>query len=263
MIDEVVILAAGKSRRMDSALNKVLEPLAGRPMIAHVLDIARELGVLAPIVVVGHQAEAVTGAASAVAGMMPIFVTQADPAGGTGDAVMAARDYLAGEYVAVLYGDMPFVRAETLYRLATLVREQAAVMGIVTTPIDVASHFGRMLRNSKGDVIGIVEWQNATDEQRAITEGNAGIYVFLTAWLLAALPTVTPNPVNNEIYLTDLVERAVSGQQKVVAIKASDPREAHGINTPEELARARELTHQGFDFTDFQSKIMVDKLHRK
>lgn len=238
MIDEAIVLAAGKSTRMESQKNKVLENLAGRPMIHYVLDTVAELGIMAPIVVVGHQADEVTAQAKAYQGVLsPIFVTQENPAGGTGDAVNAARDFLAGEFVAVLYGDMPFIRAETLYGLAEALG-QDAVMGMVTTPIEPTSHFGRVLRSAHGDVKAIVEWKNANDEERQIAEGNLGVYVFRTQWLLAALPSLKQNPVTHEVYLTDLVDIAITGKQRVVAIPLTNEDEATGVNTRDELLRA-------------------------
>ena len=238
MIDEVIILAAGKSTRMESQKNKVLENLAGRPMIHHVLDTTSQLGVLSPIVVIGHQAVEVTAAVEAYGKLTPIFVEQENPAGGTGDAVAAAASFLAGEYVAVLYGDMPFIQAETLFNLGAAVTDAEAVIGLMTTKIMSDSHFGRVTRGAGDEVTGIVEWRNASEDQRQITEGNAGVYVFRTQWLLAALPHLTPNAVTGEIYLTDLVALAVDTHQPVVTQLVTNPREALGVNTPSELAAA-------------------------
>lgn len=240
MIDEVVILAAGKSTRMESQKNKVLENLAGRPMIQYVLDTTSELGILAPIVVIGHQATEVTAAVKNYGKLTPIFVEQENPAGGTGDAVAVAASFLAGEYVAVLYGDMPFIQAETLFSLGAAVTEAEAVLGLMTTKIASDSHFGRVTRDAAGGVTGIVEWKNASEEQRQITEGNVGVYVFRTQWLLAALPRLAPNSVTGELYLTDLVALAVETHQSVVTQLVTNPREALGVNTPSELAVAEE-----------------------
>lgn len=239
MIDEVLVLAAGKGTRMGSETNKVLKDLGGRPMIHHVLDTVSQLGIMAPVVVVGHQADQVTAAVNLYGSTFsPIFVDQDNPVGGTGDAVRIASAYLAGEFVAVLYGDMPFVQAETLFNLGAAVAESEAVMGLMTTKISVDSHFGRILRDSAGKVAGIVEWKVASESERQITEGNVGVYVFRTSWLMAALPHLAPNSVTNEVYLTDLVALAVDGHQAVVTQLVANPREALGVNTPSELATA-------------------------
>jgi bifunctional UDP-N-acetylglucosamine pyrophosphorylase / glucosamine-1-phosphate N-acetyltransferase len=240
-----VVLAAGEGTRMRSPLPKVLHIVAGRPMLDHVLTAVAAL-VPPPdpvVIVVGRQADEVRATAAARAGELGLevaFATQGERRG-TGHAVQQAAPAAAGRAptVLVVYGDVPLVTPDTLRRLLIVHRDACdGAVTMVTTLIDDPSGYGRVVRRDDraGDVARIVEDRVATDAEREIREINAGLYAFDDAWLWPALDRLTPSA-GGEIYLTDLVDRAVAGGRRVVAVTA-DPLEVAGVNTPAELARA-------------------------
>ena len=178
---QIVILAAGQGKRMRSGLPKVLHPLAGRPLLAHVLDTARALKAQRIVVVHGHGAEAVR-AAFPDAGIA--WALQPEQLG-TGHAVQQAMPHLeAGGDVLVLYGDVPLVREATLRRLLEAAREGLAVL---TVELDDPAGYGRVLRDQAGRVARIVEHKDASPSERAVREVNAGFYALsaprLAGWL--------------------------------------------------------------------------------
>ena len=201
----VVILAAGMGTRMKSDLPKVLHRLCGRPMLAYVVDAARELTGTRPLVVVGHRAELVRQALGDSAN--PVVQ---EPQLGTGHAVMQAQTALEGQAdtVLVLYGDTPFITVETLRAMLDRhAREQATATILTFRPPDPL-RLGRIVRDDAGHVRAIVEFKEATPEQLAIREVNSGILCFRADWLwshIASLPVK-----HGERYLTDLVEIAVA-----------------------------------------------------
>jgi len=228
---DVVILAAGKGKRMRSDLPKVLHPLAGRALLAHVLDAAQALGPRRVVVVVGHGGEAVRGAL-ARAGVD--FVTQ-EPQLGTGHAVMQALPRLEkGGAVLVLYGDVPLIEPETLRPLAGAAAKGR--LALLTQQLENPRGYGRILRGKAGGVTGIVEEKDATQEQRAIREVNTGILAAPRAKLDAWLARLGNDNAQGEYYLTDVVALAAGDG---VAIDAHAPRSAEeclGVNSKAELA---------------------------
>jgi len=228
---DVVILAAGKGKRMRSDLPKVLHPLAGRALLAHVLDAAQALGPRRVVVVVGHGGEAVRGAL-ARAGVD--FVTQ-EPQLGTGHAVMQALPRLEkGGAVLVLYGDVPLIEPETLRPLAGAAAKGR--LALLTQQLENPRGYGRILRGKAGGVTGIVEEKDATQEQRAIREVNTGILAAPRAKLDAWLARLGNDNAQGEYYLTDVVALAAGDG---VAIDTHAPRSAEeclGVNSKAELA---------------------------
>ena len=228
----VVILAAGMGTRMKSDLPKVLHRLCGRPMLAYVVDAARELTGTRPLVVVGHRAELVCQAL----GDSAESVVQ-EPQLGTGHAVMQAQAALKGkaDTVLVLYGDTPFITVETLRAMLDHhTREQAAATILTFRPLDPL-RLGRIVRDDAGHVRAIVEFKEATPDQLAIREVNSGILCFRADWLwshLASLPVK-----HGERYLTDLVEMAVAEGGTVAALE-SDADKVMGIDDRARLAWA-------------------------
>src|SRR5262245_13680282 len=166
----VVILAAGQGKRMNSDLPKVLQPLAGRPLLAHVIESARQLDPQSIHVVYGHGGERVR---EALADAPVQWVLQAEQLG-TGHALMQAMPTIGDEAtVLVLYGDVPLVRAETLQRLVAQAPAQSiAVLSVV---LEDASGYGRIVRDASGNVVRIVEEKDATTKERAIREVNTGL----------------------------------------------------------------------------------------
>ncbi|HOD05653.1 MAG TPA: bifunctional UDP-N-acetylglucosamine diphosphorylase/glucosamine-1-phosphate N-acetyltransferase GlmU [Anaerolineaceae bacterium] len=232
-----IILAAGQGVRMRSALPKVLHEIGGRPLLRHVLQAVTGAGLPQPVVVVGHGAEAVRAAVGADARC----VTQTQQLG-TANAVQAAEELLTGQtdLVLVVNGDMPLLTAETLARLVALQTANPGPLTLLTLITPDPRGFGRIVRDRAGAVQAIVEEAQATPEQRAITELNAGAYCFRAGWLWSALRRIPLSP-KGEYYLTDTVALAVAEGLAVQAVCLDDPTEAMGINTRVHLAEAEAL----------------------
>ena len=232
----VVILAAGQGKRMRSDLAKVLHPLAGRPLIAHVLDACAAAGVAQSIAVVGHQREAV---AAAVAGRALCAVQERQL--GTGDAVRSAMALVRHPTVLVLCGDAPLVPAALL--LAVLDRHRregnrcTAVAGEMADP----TGYGRMITDAAGRLRAIVEHRDATPEQHQVRLVNSGIYAFAAADLADCLQRLRPDNSQGEYYLTDVVRLLVDDGLPVGLEVTPDADAVLGINTPEDLARAEAI----------------------
>ncbi len=249
----VVILAAGQGKRMKSNLPKVLHPLAGRPMIQHVVDAAGTLNPARLVVVVGHGADQVRAALSMQE--KPVFpektgfyqetqvtfVEQTERRG-TGHAVMQAQTVLHDCHgVLVLYGDVPLVRPTTLQALWDRYRAGNSPLAMLIVTGDESRGFGRVVRDEAGRVQAIVEEAECTPEQLAIRELNPGVYCFDAGWLwshLPQLPLHTDKRDSGEYFLTDLVAMAVAEGHEISYLISHDPLEALGINTPEHLAEA-------------------------
>jgi len=227
---EILVLAAGLGKRMRSSLPKVLHPLAGRPLLAHVLDTARELAPRKTIVVHGHGAEQVK---EAFPEKHIEWVLQAEQLG-TAHAVMQAMPRVSADAdVLLLYGDVPLVRAATLKRLLDAAREGLAVL---TADLENPAAYGRVVRDGSGQVKRIVEQRDASEAERAIREINAGFYALSARRLSGWLKKIDNRNAQKEYYLTDLVGLAVAEGTPVVAVKAADAWEAAGVNSKGELA---------------------------
>ena len=226
---EVIILAAGRGRRMQSALPKVLHPLAGRPLLAHVLATARGLSPLRLHVVVGYAAQAVTESLEAP----DITWVHQSEQRGTGHAVLQALPGVDDDAtVLVLYGDVPLLRSETLARLT----QQAPAL--LSAQRDDPGGYGRVLRDHSGQFQGVVEHGDATPAQRAIGEINTGVLAFPAAWLKDYLPRVGNANAQGEYYLPDVLSMAVDEGRRVAAVRANCADDAMGINDRKQLARA-------------------------
>jgi len=232
-----VILAAGQGTRMKSNLPKVLHPLAGRPMVLHAIDLARAVSPEKPVLVVGHGA----GQVQAIVGDEAHFVLQ-EPQLGTGHAVQQAESLLRfqTDLVLVFYADMPLLRPETLRALVETQMSNPGPLTMLTVLADDPRGFGRILRNSNGSVVAIIEEAQATPEQKAIRELNAGAYCFRADWLWEALKRVPLSP-KGEYYLTDTVGLAAADGLDVCALTLEDSQEAIGINTRLHLAEAEAI----------------------
>ena len=231
MRPQVVILAAGQGKRMHSALPKVLHPLAGRPLLAHVVSVAREIAAEQICVVHGHGGEQVR---AAVSGSDIVHALQS-PQLGTGHALQQALPGLGkAPLTLVLYGDVPLVRAETLQRLLD---GAGGEVGLLTVVMDDPQGYGRILRNKAGRVTGIVEQKDATPAQRRIREINTGIMALPTARLAGWLSKLQNNNAQKEYYLTDVIALAVKDRVAVNGVKAADAGEAMGVNSRAQLAQ--------------------------
>ncbi len=230
----IIILAAGQGTRMHSDLPKVLHPLGGRPMVFYALEAARGLTSMPPVLVIGHGADEVRR----TVGEAVTYVEQREQLG-TGHAVLQCRAALEdrADEVLILYADMPLLTDATLRRVVDTRRERGAVLSILTVVAEDPRGFGRVVRRPDGSVARIVEEADATEEERAIRELNAGVYACDASWLWEHLPALPLRP-KGEYYLTDLVEMAADEGRTVVAVPADDPTEALGINTRVHLAEA-------------------------
>jgi bifunctional UDP-N-acetylglucosamine pyrophosphorylase/glucosamine-1-phosphate N-acetyltransferase len=227
---EIIVLAGGQGKRMHSALPKVLHPLAGRPLLAHVLDAARALAPRKIIVVNGYGADEVR---AAFPDPTIEWVLQAEQLG-TGHAVQQALPRLTADaHVLILYGDVPMVRAETLRRLLEASQKGVAVL---TAEVANPTGYGRIVRASAGRVARIVEQKDATPGEAAIREINAGFFALTSGQLSAWLGKITNQNAQKEYYLTDIVALAGADDVPVFAVKVDDRWEIAGVNSKQDLA---------------------------
>ncbi|MGQ4808831.1 Bifunctional protein GlmU [Candidatus Entotheonellaceae bacterium PAL068K] len=231
----IVILGAGKGTRMQSSLPKVMHPLAGRPLLSYVLDLALRLVPQRLLVVVGYQAEAVR----ALCELRGVTCVVQEPQLGTGHAVMQTALHLAdfqGD-VLVLYGDVPLLQLATLRRLWRQHQKHRASVTVLTVILDDPTGYGRIVRDAQGRLLRITEERDATEAERAIAEVNSGMYYFQAQFLYRALRQVEHNNAQGEQYLTDVVAVAVAEGHSVAHKVAPDPEEIMGVNTRLDLAR--------------------------
>jgi bifunctional UDP-N-acetylglucosamine pyrophosphorylase/glucosamine-1-phosphate N-acetyltransferase len=227
---EIIVLAAGQGKRMRSQLPKILHPLAGRPLLGHVLAAARALSPARTLVVHGHGAEEVRAAFPDPA---VEWVLQGQQLG-TGHAVQQAMPRLSAEAeVLILYGDVPLVRIETLRRLAAAGREG---VGVLTADLEDPAGYGRIVRDAAGRVARIVEHKDASPQELALREINAGFMALPATRLAAWLAKLTNDNAQQEYYLTDVVRLAVGEGVPVTAVKAQ-AWEVAGVNSRRELAQ--------------------------
>ncbi len=258
---DILIMAAGKGTRMKSRTPKVLQRLAGRPLLHHVLDQAAHLQARSAIVITGHGATEVEAATAGFTGATAHFdlkFVRQEPQLGTGHAVQQAVPHLPADGTAVvLSGDVPLTQADTLRALVAASGGERLALLTVTLPDPTG--YGRIVRNADGAVQGIVEHKDATDAQRAITEVYSGIMAVPARLLTPWLARLTNNNAQGEYYLTDVVAMAVADGVPVVAHRITDALQVAGVNSPLQLAelerahqlrQARELMEQGVRMAD-------------
>ncbi|MQA22594.1 bifunctional UDP-N-acetylglucosamine diphosphorylase/glucosamine-1-phosphate N-acetyltransferase GlmU [Rugamonas rivuli] len=236
----VVILAAGMGKRMQSALPKVLHPLAGKPLLSHVLDTARSLSASRLCVIYGHGGAAVLD----MLAKQPEKVATAlqEPQLGTGHAVMQALPELDDSAATlILYGDVPLTTAASLQALVDVAGKDK--LGILTVVQDDPTGLGRIVREN-GEIVRIVEQKDANEAERAIKEINSGILVVPTARLKQWLGALKNNNAQGEYYLTDIVAMAVADGVPVVSAQPSAQWEVAGVNSKVQLAELERI-HQG------------------
>lgn len=235
---EVVILAAGQGKRMRSVLPKVLQPIAGKPMLAHVLAAARALEASRICVVYGHGGEVVRERLNAT----DLAWARQEPQLGTGHAVQQALPHLSDQGMAlVLYGDVPLIGVPTLQRLVGAAG--TARLGLLTVTLDNPTGYGRIVRDDAGRVLRIVEEKDATDVQRAIREVNTGILVAPVERLRSWLDRVGNDNAQGEYYLTDIIGMAVAEGVEIITVQPDAVAETLGVNSKPQLAELERL-HQ-------------------
>ena len=227
------VLAAGLGTRMKSGTPKVLHPVAGRPLLAHVIANVRAAGAR-PLVVLSKESEP---ARALLDDTIPVALQE--PPRGTGDAVrvaLAAADGASG-VAFIVYGDTPLMRPATFRRLAALLVERKAPLALLSGRVGTDNAFGRVVRDADGDVARIVEKRLASPDEALLPESNLGAYAVDLAWLREALPQLRENE-TGEVFLTDLVAEAKAGGKRVAVHCTDEPEEGIGVNTRVELAAA-------------------------
>ncbi|MBO8214071.1 bifunctional UDP-N-acetylglucosamine diphosphorylase/glucosamine-1-phosphate N-acetyltransferase GlmU [Acinetobacter nosocomialis] len=253
MSTTVIILAAGKGTRMRSQLPKVLQPLAGRPLLGHVIKTAKQLLAENIITIYGHGGDHVK---QTFAQENIQWVEQAEQLG-TGHAVQMTLPVLPKDGISlILYGDVPLVRQTTLEQLVEVSSKTG--IGMITLHVDNPTGYGRIVRQD-GKIQAIVEHKDATDAQRQIQEINTGIYCVSNAKLHEWLPKLSNENAQGEYYLTDIVAMAVADGLEIASIQPELAFEVEGVNDRLQLAalerdfqqqQAKELMQQGVTFTD-------------
>ncbi len=234
-----IILAAGKGKRMNSDLPKVLHPLLGKPMIYYVIETARAIGSGKIVLVVGHGKERVM---EATHNHDIEFVVQEQQLG-TGHAVQQAapffKDYDGN--ILVLSGDVPLLTTVTLNSLIKVQKEEEALASLLTAIMEDPGGYGRIVRDASGYVNRIVEHKDADPGTLEIKEINVGIYIFNSRALFAALPLLKKDNSQGEFYLPDVIKMYVDRGKKVAAIPSPDVEETHGINDLQQLKAAEKI----------------------
>lgn len=226
----VVILAAGKGTRMYSDLPKVLHPLAGKPLVQHVIDTAIKLGTKHTHLVYGHGAEQL----KKTLGDQPVNWVLQEEQLGTGHALQQAAPFFNDdEDILVLYGDVPLITQDTLQRL--IEAKPAGGIGLLTILMDDPTGYGRIIRQQK-KIIGIVEQKDASEEQQKIKEINTGILVANGGDLKCWLKQLDNNNNQKEYYLTDIISIAYNSGRQIVAVHPQNSTEVEGVNNRLQLA---------------------------
>lgn len=236
MAIRLIVLAAGKGTRMKSAMPKVLHGLAGKPLLAHVLDTAQSLNPASITVVVGHGAEQVK---QTIQHSVHWALQQEQL--GTGHAVKEGMEVIEDDdTVLITYGDVPLTRASTYQALLDVCNDNT--IGLLTLMMDDPTGYGRILREA-GAVVGVVEQKDATPDQLGIPEVNAGVVAIKGASLRSLLDRISNKNAQGEYYLTDIHELAVKDGLSVTAVHPQDAWEVDGVNSRSQLARLERL-HQ-------------------
>ena len=242
---DIVIMAAGKGTRMQSRIPKVLQRLAGRALLSHVLDLAAQLQPRQVVAITGHGATEVEATSASLVGRESSFSLQfarQEPQLGTGHAVQQALPHLADDgLVVVLSGDVPLTQADTLRAL--LAASQGTQLALLTVRLPNPTGYGRILRSEAGAVQGIVEHKDASEAQRRIDEVYSGILAVPARLLSGWLARLNNHNAQGEYYLTDIVAMAVHDGVPVVAHCIDDALQVEGVNSPQQLA-ALERAHQ-------------------
>ena len=244
MSTRFIVLAAGKGTRMKSALPKVLHCLAGKPLLAHVLDTAAVLQPVGVTVVVGHEADQVKQRVQLhnADGALVIDWAMQEQQLGTGHAVQQAVEGIADDdTVMITYGDVPLTRSSTYQALAEVCDDQT--IGLLTLIMEDPTGYGRIIRQG-GAIVGVVEQKDASQDQLGISEVNAGVVSIKGHILKNLLARLDNNNAQGEYYLTDIHELAVRDGIRIQAVHPTDAWETDGVNSRSQLARLERLHQQ-------------------
>ncbi len=231
-----IILAAGKGTRMKAPLAKVLHPIYGKPMLSYPVAVAKDVGSEEIVIVVGHQAELVK---ELFKNNDLVFIYQKEQLG-TGHAVLQTRDRFLDfeETILILCGDVPLLTMYTVKSLLDYHFSGDAAITVLTTVLDTPHGYGRVVKKTGGDILKVVEEQDATYDEKKIREINTGIYCVESKFLFDALADIDNKNAQGEYYLTDIFKIANKRGYTARSLITNDPLEVMGINTPDDLKLA-------------------------
>lgn len=253
----VLIMAAGKGTRLKSSLPKVLHPLAGRPLIEHLLQTVEALNPGHTLVVVGHQA----GLVKSRLRHRDVEFAEQVPQLGTGHAVQVARDWWSGKpgNLLILSGDVPLISAETLRKMIQVHDRTRASLTLLSTRLADPTGYGRVIRAGDGRVRGIVEQKEAGPSELQVKEVNTGLYCFRISDLSGVIDRLTPDNRQNEFYLTDCVGLLSRRGKPVEAVVSDDWLEAMGVNSRIDLTRMEKvLRERRSGYRESQGRAVID-----
>ena len=248
--DAVIILAAGEGTRMKSTLPKVLHPIGGAPLLGHAMRAAAGAGASETVVVIRHQRDRVADfiAAYGERWQIPCRTADQDEVKGTGRAVECGLEALPADLtgtIVVTMGDVPLLSAETISELTRAHTQAQAAVTVVTSVLEDAKAYGRIVRDAAGNVERIVEFKDASEAEREIREINSGIYAFDAAVLRESLAQVGTDNAQGEKYLTDVIQIARGSGARVAALTTEDVWQVEGANDRVQLAQlGRELNRR-------------------
>jgi bifunctional UDP-N-acetylglucosamine pyrophosphorylase/glucosamine-1-phosphate N-acetyltransferase len=253
-----IVLAAGQGTRMKSSLPKVLTPVLGEPMLGYVLDSLKESGVDRLIVVAGHLGEQVVD----FVGNRGEIAWQRERLG-TGHAVRCALPLLEGfdGEVIVTCGDAPLITARCFRNLITARRRSRSSCVVATMELAEPKHYGRITRDRDGNVMGIVEFKDATEQQRAIREVNTGTYCFQADWLRDSVGKLKNDNAQGEYYLTDTIAHLLEDGRRVTAHLVEDATEFLGINDALDLSLVEEALGRRIKHQHLTAGVIIEEPH--
>ena len=234
----VIILAAGRGQRMQSTLPKVLQKLAGKPILHHILLATKKLAAIQTIVVHGYQGQAIINASREYT----VDWAWQEKQLGTGHAVTCAIDTLqpAAQRILILCGDVPCIETHTLEKFLTTVPDDA--LGVLSTDTRNPEGLGRIVRGTSGHITDIIEDKDATPSQLLIKEINSGIYIIPRKFLEKSLPLIQDKNIQKEYYLPDIIRIAIKNNIQVYGHKIHNSEEVLGVNSRQELAQLERIT---------------------
>jgi len=236
----VCVLAAGQGKRMNSDLPKVMHALAGKPMIEHVLDTAEKVTTSPPVIVYGHGGEVLR---AHLTSRVLVWAEQREQLG-TGHAVAQALPALPPEcLILILYGDVPLLSVDTLKRLVAAAKDSG--FGLLTVNLADPTGYGRITRDTRGEISAIVEHRDADSAVRVIKEVNTGVMALRAEYLHRWIPKLETHNAQGEYYLTDCVEMAVTEGIRVASVMAASEAEVLGVNTRNQLAYLERIHQRG------------------
>ncbi len=237
----VLILGAGKGKRIGTKLPKILLPLQGRPMLIHILRTVERFSPEEIIIVVSPEGYEHT---RKILGDESIKYVIQPEALGTADAVQRCRDMVHTRRVMILCGDVPLIRPQTLSDMIALHQSRGAAATLLSAELPDPTGYGRIIRNGDGSVYNIVEHKDASAAEREVREINSGTYIFEADLLFEFLKEVKPSPATGEYYLTDVIGMFAGRQMRVEALKIEDRNEVMGVNDILALKKVQDIFRQ-------------------